>query len=188
MQAQYLAPRDKGRKKNNMSKRVFSFDAETNGLWGQAFSIAAVVMEDGTEVARFIARCPIDEVVNPWVAENVLPQMAAIPETHENYKSMLSDFMQFYMLHKSDADVIVHMGLPVEARLFIDAHAVKIIGDWDAPYPLIDISAYPEVRDSVDGYNTGHGIVVPDFDGGTHNPLYDSYAAALCYNDIYKNR
>lgn len=171
-----------------MSKKIFSFDAETNGLWGQAFSIAAIVMENGIETARFISRCPIEETVNSWVDENVLPQMAALPETHENYKSMLADFMQFYMEHKADADVIVHMGLPVEARLFLDAHTAKIIGDWDAPYPLIDISAYPEVGDSVDGYNAVHGIVVPDFDGGTHNPLYDSFAAALCYNDICKNR
>lgn len=171
-----------------MNKKVFSFDAETNGLWGQAFSIAAVVMENGIETARFLARCPIDEPINPWVAENVLPQMVTIPETHDNYMSMLSDFMRFYMDHKPNADVIVHMGLPVEARLFLDAHASDVIGDWDAPYPLIDISAFPEVRDSVDRYNASHGITVPDFDGGTHNPLYDSYAAALCYNDICYNK
>ena len=172
----------------NMCKKIFSLDAETNGLWGQAFSIAAIVIENGDETARFIARCPIEEPVNSWVAENVLPQMETIPETHDNYISMLSAFMQFYIEHKTDADVIVHMGLPVEARLFLDAHAAKIIGDWDAPYPLIDISAYPEVGDSVDGYNASHGIVVPEFDGGTHNPLYDSFAAALCYDDICINR
>lgn len=171
-----------------MNKKVFSFDSETNGLWGQAFSIAAIVMENGIEAARFIARCPIEEPVNSWVAENVLPQMVAIPETHENYNSMLTDFMQFYMEHKTDADVIVHMGLPVEARLFLDAHTAGIIGDWDAPYPLIDISAYLEVGDSVDRYNVDHGIVVPEFDGGTHNPLYDSFAAALCYNNICNTR
>lgn len=26
--------------------KIFSFDAETNGLWGQAFAVAAVVEED----------------------------------------------------------------------------------------------------------------------------------------------
>lgn len=171
-----------------MNKKIFSFDAETNGLWGQAFAVAAIVLENGIETARFIARCPINEPVNSWVADNVLPQMTEIPETHESYNSMLTDFMQFYNLHKTDADVIVHMGLPVEARLFLDAHTVGIIGDWDAPYPLIDISAFPQVRDSVDRYNADHGIVVPEFEGGTHNPLYDSYAAALCYNDICTNK
>lgn len=30
-------------------KKVFSFDAETNGLWGEAFAIAAIVTEDGRE-------------------------------------------------------------------------------------------------------------------------------------------
>ena len=33
-----------------MNKKIFSFDAETNGLWGQAFSIGAVVYEDGREL------------------------------------------------------------------------------------------------------------------------------------------
>ena len=167
-----------------MNKRVFSFDAETNGLWGQAFSIGAVVLdESGSEVSRFVGRCPISGKVSDFVAANVLPEMESIPENYHDYNSMLDAFMQFYMDNKTDTDVIVHMGLPVEARLFFDAHNMDIIGDWDAPYPLIDISAFPEVRDSVDSYNVEHGITVPDFDGGTHNPLYDSMAAALCYHD-----
>ena len=64
--------------------RVLSMDAETNGLWGQAFAIGAILYsEDGSEAARFVGRCPIQgEKVNPWVAENVLPQMEAIPIDH----------------------------------------------------------------------------------------------------------
>lgn len=165
-------------------KKIFSFDAETNGLWGQAFAVAAVVMEDGEEVDRFIGRCPISENVDRWVAENVLPQMAGIPETHQSYISMLRDFIKFFLDHKAGADIIVHMGMPVEARLFLDAHAAGFLMDFEGPYPLIDISAFPEIHDSVDGYNAAHGIVVPDFDGGTHNPLYDSFAAALAYEHV----
>lgn len=127
---------------------------------------------------------PINGEIDPWVAEKVLPEMTAIPVTHKDYKSMLTDFMQFYIDNKSDADVIVHMGVPVESRLFLDAHSMGIIGDWDAPYPLIDISAFPEVGDSVDSYNKAHDIIVSDYEGGTHNPLYDSMAAALCYQDV----
>lgn len=164
-------------------KKIFSFDAETNGLWGQAFAVAAVVVdESGDEIDQFIGRCPISEPVNEWVAENVLPQMTKIPETHQNYESMLTDFMSFYKAYRDDdVDIIVHMGLPVEARLFIDAHNMGIIADNQGPYPLIDISAYPEVYDSVDAYNLIHDIDMPEFDGGSHNPLYDSMAAALCY-------
>lgn len=175
------------KEKEKKMRKVFSFDAETNGLWGEAFSIGAVLLDEtGNEISRFVGRCPISEKINDFVAANVLPEMESIPENYADYSSMLSAFMDYYRSNKSGADVIVHMGLPVEARLFLDAHNMGIIGDWDAPYPLIDISAYPQVGDSVDNYNVEHGITVPSFDGGTHNPLYDSMAAALCYRNIIK--
>ena len=161
---------------------VFSFDAETNGLWGQAFAIAAVLHDTETgETTDFIGRCPISEPVDQWVAENVLPQMESIEVTHGSYESMLKAFIDFYNAHKQGATILVHMGLPVEARLFLDAHAMGILGDWDAPYPLVDIAAIPEINTSVDSYNAEHGIERPAFDGGTHNPLYDSWSALKAY-------
>lgn len=168
-------------------KIILSFDAETNGLWGKAFAIGAVLITDGKEVETFIGRCPINEPLNPWVAENVLPQMADIAVTHAGYAELLIAFMGWYNAHKENASVIVHMGLPVEARLFLDAHTMGIIGDWDAPFPLIDISAFPAIGTSVDGYNATHGIEVPTDMGGTHNPLYDSRAAVAAYAHIMKN-
>ena len=164
-------------------KKIFSFDAETNGLWGQAFSIAAVLQNEDGKTIEFLGRCPIQENINPWVAENVLPQMEDVPENYSSYKELLKAFTAFYMDNKDGADIIVHMGLPVEAKLFIDAHNMGIIGDWDAPYPLIDICAFPEVGTSVDSYNRDNGIEVP-FMGSTHNPLYDSYAALAAYKNI----
>ena len=158
--------------------KYFSFDAETNGLWGQAFSIAAVC-EDGSE---FIGRCPIEGNVNPWVKDNVLPQMEGIKITHSDYKSLLSDFIKFYLQKKEGRTILVHMGLPVEAKLFLDAHEMGLLGDWDAPYPLVDISAIPEIGTSVDSYNKKNEIEVPTFEGGTHNPLYDSYATMMAYD------
>ena len=171
--------------------RILSMDAETNGLWGQAFSIGAILYDaDGTETARFVGRCPIEGEANPWVSENVLPQMAGIPETHASYEVLLRSFMEWRSAHKEGAVELVHMGVPVEARLFLDAHEAGIIGDWDGPYPLVDASAIPEIGDSVDGYNAAHGIS-PDpaeFAGGTHNPLYDAAAAAVAYRHWLANR
>ena len=168
--------------------KIISLDAETNGLWGEAFAIAAVVRCDGEERARFSARCPISGETEKWVSENVLPEMADIPVTHRSYESMLQDFITFYMNEKENATILVHMGLPVEARLFLDAHRLGFMGDWDAPYPLTDISAIPEIGVSVDSYNKNHGIEVPPMVGGTHNPLYDSVAAALSYEHLMSHR
>ena len=171
-----------------MNKKILSFDAETNGLWGKAFSIGAVVYIDGAEAETFVARCPIEGEVNGWVAENVLPQMTDIAITHSDYSAMLAAFAEFYLANKADADIIVHMGVPVESRVIQDMHDLGFIGDWDAPYPLIDIAGClaqagfdPTL---VDGYNRDHNITVPADIGGTHNPLYDSRAAALCYINL----
>ena len=38
-------------------KKILSFDAETNGLWGQAFSIGAILMDKETgEIEKTIPR------------------------------------------------------------------------------------------------------------------------------------
>lgn len=170
-----------------MNKKILSLDAETNGLYRRAFAIGAVLMdkETGEEEKRFLARCPIDGAVDSFVLENVLPQMESIAHTHASYIDMMDDFIDFFQENKDDADVIVHMGVPVEAKLFIDAVEFGMMGPFDGPYPLVDIAAYPEIWDSVDGYLENHGIaVIPDCNGGTHNPLYDCYAAALAFRHV----
>lgn len=164
--------------------KVLSFDAETNGLWGQAFAIGAILYgSDGQEAASFIGRCPIKESVDPWVEENVLPQLEGVPVEYSSYEELLRAFMAWRAAHRGGATEIVHMGVPVEARLFLDAHQMGIIGDWDGPYPLVDVATIPEVGDSVDSYNAAHGISpdAAEFAGGTHNPLYDSAATAVAY-------
>lgn len=171
-----------------MSKKIFSFDAETNGLWGQAFSIAAIVYnESGEEIARFLGRTEIEGDINPWVKDNVLPTMQDIPVTHESYDQLLADFAKFYLANKQDAVIIAHMGYIVEVKLLRDAHERGFIGDWDGPYPLIDIAGnlqqVGEDPTSVDAYVTKFGLKVRDF-GTTHNPLYDSEVAAVVYRHL----
>ncbi len=170
-----------------MSK-YFSVDAETNGLWGEAFAIAVVVRENGITVDEFIGMCPIKGDVNEFVENNVLPEMKSIPVTHKDYLDLLKSFMEFYASHREDSLCLVHMGLPVEVKLFLDAHENGFIGDWGAPYPLVDISAIPEINTSVDNYIKENGIEVPYFDGGAHNPLFDATAAVLAYEHWLEKR
>lgn len=170
-------------------KKILSFDCETNGLWGQAFAIGAIVYENGKEVKKFYSRCPIEGKIDPWVEENVLPQMVGMLVTHKSYDEMLKAFAEFFLENKADADVIFHMGVPVEARVILDMHDKGFIGDWDGAYPWLDIAGCLKQAGfdctSVDSYNAEHDIVVPQYEaGGTHNPLYDSRAAALCYMNL----
>lgn len=170
--------------------KILSIDAETDGLWGRPFSIAAIVYENEEEVSRFVSRLPNSAVKNNWVIENVLPTLDNIEVTHNSYEDMIKDFSDFYKSHKQDAKCICHMGYVVEAFLFREMHRLRAIGDFDAPYPLIDISGHLEMvgedSTSVDAYAKKHGIKISDY-GTTHNPLYDCEVAARVYFHILKN-
>lgn len=167
--------------------KLFSYDAETNGLWGESFSIGAIVAdENGNEVDRFLGRCPIREEVDPWVRENVLPQMKEVQITAATYEEMLADFIHFWMKYKDETTTITHMGMIVESKLWRDARKFGFLGYWDAPYLTADVCTYADIGDSVDDYCRRRGINVnpADFAGGTHNPLYDSAAALKAFVDI----
>jgi len=157
--------------------KIFSFDAETNGLWGTPFAIGAVVYEgyeEGVEVNRFLGRCPIKEPVDKWVRENILPVMKDVPVTHTNYSDLLSAFAKFYLANKKI----------VESKILRDMYERKLIGPWDGPYPLSDLSGnlqqVGEDPTSVDKYIQKYGLKVGDI-GSSHNPLYDSEVAARVY-------
>lgn len=170
-------------------KKVFSFDAETDGLWGNPFSIAAIVYENEQEVARFISRLPDSVVKDKWVKENVLPTLENIEVTHESYEDMIKDFAAFYKSQKQDAECICHMGYIVEAHLLREMHRLGAIGDWDAPYPLFDVSgnlqSAGENPTSVDDYVKKHNLKLEDY-GSTHNPLYDCEVTARVYFHLRK--
>ena len=106
-----------------MKKRTFSFDAETNGLWGEAFAIGAIVYdEQGVEIAQFVGRLPDTKVTDAWVIDNVLPKIGNIPVTHQTYDELLASFADFYKANKEGCDVIVHMGFIVEVKVLRDLH------------------------------------------------------------------
>ena len=159
---------------NELNKKsILSIDAETNGLWGQAFSISALLYDaDGKQVAEFVGRCPIEEEINPWVAENCLPKMIDIPENYKSYKEMLKDFFDFLQQYK-DTVVSSHMGHIVESKLLHDAHDMGIIGDWDAPYLWYDVCLFFD--DSTNKYCEENGIDIGE--ENTHNPIYDCKSA-----------
>lgn len=173
--------------------KIFSFDAETNGLWGQAFAISAAVYEDGKLVASFTAYLGPDGVTDQWVRDNVLPKLIGLTKTHDSYDAMLSAFAEFYKANADGADVIAHMGVPIESRLLIDMHQKGLIGDWDGPFPFLDVASVLKAKGydptSVDSYNKEFGLMddVPEAEGlASHHPLYDSVAAAQAYMHLMK--
>ena len=163
--------------------KYVSIDAETNGLWGNPFAVAAVVYnEEGEQEDAVIFRCPIEGEIDSWVEENVLPEMEGIEETHNSLTEMLASFGEWWMANKDGATVVWHMGHVVEAYLFRLLVEGGYIGEWDAPYVPVEVAmllgAAGEAPDSVDKYMEKYGLIEPILVGGTHNPLYDALVAA----------
>lgn len=171
-------------------KRFMSIDAETDGLWGQPFAVAAVVYQvvEGVLVEQDrICLFYGAEIKNTWVKENVLPALEMEP-TNSSYTTMLEEFAHFYMENK-DATTLWHMGHIVEAYLFRELQSLALIGEWDAPYTPIEVATMLQLvgkdPSSVDTYARENNIVLPE--GSTHNPLYDCIVAAKVFEHICSN-
>ena len=69
---------------------IFSFDMETNGLWGKGFAIGAVVYDNtGNEIDSFLAKLPDSAITDEWVKSNI--DLSSIATTHDTYKEMVED-------------------------------------------------------------------------------------------------
>lgn len=175
-----------------MKKNVLSLDAESDGLWGNPFAVAATLTTaEGNDVASFAMRLNDAVVSNEWARQNVLPHIQDIPVSHiEGYETLLREFAAFYMANKTGAVVIAHNPCPVEAHLFRECHRIGAIGDWDAPYPLIDLNGLLDLagEDPTLGGSCGrqyildHGLEMPT--GSDDNPLFDCRAATVIYRHL----
>jgi len=169
---------------------VLSVDAETDGLWGMPFAVGAVVYdESGKEITRYVGRSNVPPT-NTWVLENVWPNTHNIPVVGDT-DALLKDFADFYTRMRSQYDVTVlwHMVHVVEAYLFRLLVEKGFIGEWDAPYVPIEVSAYLQQAgykpDSVDSYISANGLEA-GYDGATHNPLYDCIVAYRVWKHLMR--
>jgi hypothetical protein len=167
--------------------RIISIDAETNGLSGRAFCVALTLSDHTGEIGSRVLRCQIGDVfVNPWVAENVMPAIADVPENCPGgYPQMLAEIgLAVDAWGGRDTMMIAHIAWPVEARLLLDVYSGERV--WDGPYPLIDVASVLLAKGfnptTVDGYLRDHGIAAPE--GSPHHPLYDARAANRCYRHL----
>ena len=124
-----------------------------------------------------------------WVSKNVVPAIQSITQLHDTSVELLASFARWYMQHKEDAVVIAHIPHPVEAALFLEMGRLDLIGEWDQPYPLIDVGAMLLTKGnnplSADDYRATYcEPMLPNTEIGAHHPLYDAYQALSVYLDI----
>ena len=157
---------------------IFCFDAETDGLYGEAFAVSAVVMnERGEIIDRFAQKCLMPEIKSEWVKENCLPHLGAI-EDCESREMLRENFWNFYMKYRESCLIMADVAYPVEASLMR-----KCVEDnfsereFLAPYPLIDISAM-FVAHGIDPHTDRTEFACTQ--GTAHNPFDDAVISARC--------
>lgn len=160
---------------------ILSFDAESNGLHGEAFAIGAVLLPDDPNslTEHFFARCPIAGDVDPWVRDNVLPPLAAERETHATAREMRDAFWTWLTSHMTGAVVVVDCGWPVEAGVLSACVADDPSRAFKGPYPLHEVASLL-LAAGLDPLASYAEQVFPGHSERKHHPVYDAYVSALC--------
>ena len=133
------------------------FDAESVGLHGEAFAVAAVVIDadSGEEIASMYAACdsakaqatPGDEIAaRAWLAVNCLPHLP--PPNRSTPGEIRDTFWHFMQLHARRGQGVVwaDCGWPVEARFLIACAEDDMVNrEWTGPYPLYEITTLEDM-------------------------------------------
>lgn len=98
--------------------KIFSVDAETNGLYGPVWAVGAVVLDTdtGAITATFRGQISPGEVTDDWTREHVVP-VVRLP-LYPSRAELLEAFWAFWERHSSDRAAVADVGAPVEAGLF----------------------------------------------------------------------
>ena len=93
-------------------QRLF-LDTEFNGFGGQLLSMALVPEEDGKPV--FYQELVLPNEINPWVADNVIPNRRSIPVAYNVFQSNLANYLW------SVGDCTIIADWPDDIRYFCQA-------------------------------------------------------------------
>ena len=175
----------------NKQTKLLSFDLETNGLHGRAFAVGAVVMDfEGNVLQEFTARARLSEKVDDWVKNNVLPAIADMPITHDNYEDLREAFWAWYLEAKKEADyVLVNNGYPVEHRFLLDCQVANLEERyWQHPFPLLELNSLLLIthHSSGAGKSDLKKSLDKDYIRKLHNPLEDAKMAVKLAFEAFK--
>ena len=174
---------------DNQSNFTFTFKSETDGLWGQAFFISAIVINHSGEVVdQFIGKSNIDSVKDGWAVNHILPTLISVEVTHESYERMLKAFARFYMKWENNSTMVINNGYMIETKVIRDMYDFGFIGEWDAPAPLYDVVNFLQMAEECPGieyYAQSHGLL-SNYSGKVppESTLHDPYVIGIVYNHL----
>lgn len=181
-------------------KKFISLDVESNGLDGKPYAVAMQVYQNGKVVDAICLSCDIVEPIDSWLQEN--PYLLEVKgSTKIPYHQMMEHAVNFYKKHAcrnennevveswgspnyNTTPILYHCGMIVEGRFFYELRQMSLLGKFERPMCPIEVGnflmAAGENPFSCDEYVKKHNLTI-EFDGGTHNPLYDCEVAAKVF-------
>ena len=168
--------------------KIFCFDAETDGLYGEVWAIGAVVLDDDMVTHSFGYRLDADVVTDPWVRRCVVPAVVGHIGTAESREQMLDGFWEFWTEHRDDALAVADFGAPVEAGLF--RACVELDREnrqWLGPYPLHELGT-ALLAAGVDPDVDRRAFCSRPSDLPNHNPVGDSVTSGRCWWQVMGGR
>jgi len=165
-----------------MGKNIFSFDCETNGLYGFAFAVGAVVLDkNGKTLDSFTCITETEKVTDEWVLKNILSDLLTYNDLRKciSQLRMRNLFWDFWMIHRETSICISDFGSPVESGFFRQCIMDNPKRIFLGPYPLHEVETLlisKGVESDTDRIKFS-GLV----DMRKHHPLDDAYVSAICW-------
>jgi len=163
-------------------KNIFSFDCETNGLYGECFAVGAIVLNNlGLIIDKFSGIAQIEDVDNDWVIQNVIPALDGL-QKYPTRKQMRNAFWGFWMKHKDSCMCIADFGVPVESGFFKQCVLDDLDNrQWNAPYPLHEVETLL-ISKGIESDTSRIKYSEVNYDAvKQHNPIDDAYVSGLCW-------
>lgn len=167
--------------------KIFSFDAETDGLYGPVWAIGAVVYDgDGRWLNTFSGQLDPAVVTDEWTREHVVPVVDLA--RYHNRDQLLEYFWRFWRHNGGDdAVAVADCGYPVETGLFRACVTFDPEGRrYQGPFPLHELSTLLWSRGLDPKLDRYQFIDRPDLFAGRpdlvpHNPVADAMVQGLCW-------
>lgn len=169
-----------------MSKLIFSLDVESNGLYGDGFAFAVVVIDvkTGQMIDKQTGYYREFVVTDEFAKINVLPYLKNL-EICYSLKELRNLFWKIYIKYFSEespyfkkVDFIVDNGFPVESNFLNSC----IIDNFDriknSPFPVYDFATILRSKNISNNMDRMNYIKMNE---EKHNPINDALASAKCW-------
>lgn len=159
--------------------KIFSFDAETDGLYGPVWAAGAVVLDEtGQLLHGFGGQLDPAVVTDPWTRANVVP-VVDLPR-HDTREDLLEEFWRFWTAHRDDSIAVADCGYPVEAGLFRACVELDVQARWNqGPFPLDELSTMLRAKGLDPKLDRREFVGRPDLTA--HDPVADAMVQGLCW-------